>query len=64
VGGFSDPIRTEAGLHVLAVCGKRAGGANAVSREQIERRLYFQQLSLIARRYMRDLRNAATIETR
>lgn len=64
VGQLSDPIRTEAGLHVIAVCGKRASGADTASREQIERRLFFQQLSLVARRYMRDLRNAATIETR
>lgn len=64
VGQLSEPIRTEAGLHVIGVCGKRSGGADAASRQQVERRLFFQQLSLIARRYMRDLRNAATIETR
>mgnify|MGYP001040567328 CR=1 FL=1 len=38
--------------------------AETVAREQIERRLFSQQLSMIARRYMRDLRNSATIETR
>jgi len=63
-GQISDPIRTEAGLHIVAVCGKRATGAGMLSAEQVERRLFFQQLGLIARRYMRDLRNAATIETR
>ena len=63
-GQISGPIRTNAGLHILAVCGKRAGGAESLTAEQIESRLYGQQLSMIARRYMRDLRTSATIETR
>lgn len=65
-GQFSTPLRTQAGLHVVAVCGRRAGGAAAeqASREQIENRLYGQQLTMISRRYMRDLRSSATIETR
>jgi len=64
VGQVSEPIRTGAGLHLVAVCGRRvAGGAN-MERDAIENRLYGQQLSMIARRYMRDLRNSATIETR
>ncbi|WP_309643445.1 peptidylprolyl isomerase [Phenylobacterium sp.] len=63
-GQLSEPIRTAAGLHILAVCSKRASGAEAMTNEQIESRLYGQQLSMIARRYMRDLRTSATIETR
>lgn len=65
-GQLSTPLRTQAGLHVVAVCGRRVGGAGAeqVSREQIENRLYGQQLTMISRRYMRDLRSSATIETR
>lgn len=63
-GQISEPIRTKVGLHLVAVCGKRASGAGAMSRDQIENRLIGQQLSLISRRYMRDLRNSATIETR
>jgi peptidyl-prolyl cis-trans isomerase SurA len=64
VGQVSDPIRTQAGLHLIAVCGRRAAGGGAVDKEQIEQRLFSQQLSMIARRYMRDLRNSATIETK
>jgi peptidyl-prolyl cis-trans isomerase SurA len=64
VGQLSAPIRTSAGLHVLAVCGKRPSGAAQMDHDQIEGRLFSQQLSMIARRYMRDLRNSATIETR
>jgi peptidyl-prolyl cis-trans isomerase SurA len=63
-GQLSEPIRTSAGLHVLAVCGKRSASDAQIDRDQIENRLYGQQLSMIARRYMRDLRNSATIETR
>ncbi len=64
VGQVSQPIRTSAGLHLVAVCGRRGAGEQQLAREQIEGRLMSQQLSMIARRYMRDLRNSATIETR
>jgi peptidyl-prolyl cis-trans isomerase SurA len=64
VGQISDPIRTKVGLHLVAVCGKRASGGQQLDHDQIENRLYGQQLAMIARRYMRDLRNSATIETR
>ena len=63
-GQVSQPLRTKVGLHVLAVCGKRAAGAAQVDHDQIESRLTGEQLSMIARRYMRDLRNTATLEYR
>ncbi len=64
IGEISEPIRTGAGLHLIAVCGKRASGEAAADHDQIEGRLYAQQLSMVNRRYMRDLRTSATIETR
>jgi len=64
IGQISQPIRTAAGLHLVAVCGKRHSGTESESPAQIENRLRGQQLALISRRYLRDLRNAATIETR
>jgi peptidyl-prolyl cis-trans isomerase SurA len=64
VGQVSQPIRTNVGMHLVAVCGKRASGSQAVDHDTIENRLYGQQLSMISRRYMRDLRTSATIETR
>jgi peptidyl-prolyl cis-trans isomerase SurA len=64
VGQISDPIRTTAGMHLIAVCGRRSAGGGEMDKEQVEQRLFAQQLSMIARRYMRDLRNSATIETR
>jgi peptidyl-prolyl cis-trans isomerase SurA len=63
-GQVSAPIRTSAGLHLVAVCGRRASGSEEITHDQIENRLYGQQLSMISKRYMRDLRNSATIETR
>jgi peptidyl-prolyl cis-trans isomerase SurA len=63
-GQLSQPIRTKVGLHILAVCGKRSAGAAQLDHDQLEARLRGQQLSMISRRYMRDLRNSATIETR
>ena len=64
VNQISDPIRTEAGMHLIAVCGKHRGGAAMPSRADIEGRLEDQQLSLIEKRSLRDLKNSATIETR
>ncbi len=64
IGQVSGPIRTKVGLHILAVCGKRSAGDAQLDHEQIENRLTGQQLGMISRRYMRDLRNSATIETR
>lgn len=64
VNQISDPIRTEAGLHLIAVCGKRRSGAAIPTRADIEGRLEDEQLSLIEKRQLRDLKNSATIETR
>jgi peptidyl-prolyl cis-trans isomerase SurA len=64
VGQVSQPIRTNVGLHLVAVCGKRSSNGPQLDHDQIENRLRGQQLSMIARRYMRDLRTSATIETR
>jgi len=64
VGQVSDPIRTEAGLHLIAVCDRRRSGSTVPTRTEVEGRLMDQQLSLISRRYLRDLRTSATIETR
>jgi peptidyl-prolyl cis-trans isomerase SurA len=40
------------------------GGAQQLTREQIENRLFGQELAMIAKRQLRDLRNSATIEVR
>ena len=63
-GQVSGPVRTEAGVHLIAVCDKHKGGANQLTVDQIEDRLYGQELAMIAKRQLRDLRNSATIESR
>lgn len=64
IGSISQPIRTELGLHLFAVCGRRQAGADIPSRDEIRQQMMQQQLTMLARRYIRDLRNAAAIETR
>jgi peptidyl-prolyl cis-trans isomerase SurA len=64
IGEVSAPIRTDAGLHLIAVCERHASGARAITRASIEDRLRGEQYDMFARRFLRDLRNSATIETR
>jgi peptidyl-prolyl cis-trans isomerase SurA len=61
---LSGPIRTPVGLHLIQVCGRRAAGTAAPNAQEVENRLYTQQLAMLSKRYLRDLRNSATIETR
>jgi peptidyl-prolyl cis-trans isomerase SurA len=64
VGQVSAPVRTNAGLHLVALCGKRTGGPDAPKREDIENRLAEQELVMISRRELRNLRNSASIENK
>lgn len=62
VGSVSSPVRTPLGLHLIGVCGRRAGGAEAPNEVAVENQLFRQNLATLARRYMRDLRADALIE--
>ena len=62
VGSVSTPVRTPLGLHLLGVCGRRLGGPEAPTFQQVENRLQNQNLANLARRYIRDLRADALIE--
>ena len=64
VGEVSLPVRTDVGLHLIAVCGRHAVGVEGVTRADVTDRLRGEQLSMFARRYLRDLRSSAEIETR
>ncbi len=64
VGEVSTPIRTDVGLHLIAVCARHAANVDGVTRTDITDRLRGEQLSMFARRYLRDLRSSAEIETR
>ena len=63
-GQVSAPVRTSAGLHLVALCSRRAAGANQPSRDDIKERLMEQELAMISRRQLRDLRNSASIENK
>ena len=65
-GSSSEPIRTETGLNVLVVCAREDLTQNSQlpTRDQIQNRLYGQQLDMQARRYLRDLRRDSAIEMR
>ncbi len=62
VNTVSSPVRTPLGLHLLAVCGRRVGGSDVPSYREVESRLQNQNLAMLARRYIRDLRADALIE--
>lgn len=62
IGSISTPVRTPLGLHIVGVCGRRAGGAEAPDAQQVELNLFRQNLANLGRRYMRDLRQEALIE--
>ena len=64
VGTVSNPVRTPLGLHLVAVCGRRVGGAEIPSYREVEGRLQNQNLAMLARRYIRDLRADALIEVK
>lgn len=64
-GETTEPIRAPAGVVLITLCGRElATGGPLPSRDEIENRIVEEQLSLHARRYLRDLRRDATIETR
>lgn len=62
IGSVSDVVRTPLGVHLVAVCGRRAGGADVPTAREVEGRLQNQNLAMLARRYLRDLRADALIE--
>ncbi len=64
VGQVSQPVRTDGAMHLIVVCERHASGARAVTRADIEDKLRGEQFDMFARRFLRDLRNSATIETR
>lgn len=63
-GQVSAPIRTNTGLHVVAVCDRHLVGAEIPTRDQVENKLFASQIGMFERRWMRDLRSSATIEMR
>jgi len=65
-GQSAMPVPSNRGVHVFIVCSRKDQTVEIVtpSREDVENRLYGQQLSMYAKRYIRDLRADAIIEYR
>ncbi|MEE2524777.1 peptidylprolyl isomerase [Hyphobacterium sp. HN65] len=63
-GENTGAIETPAGRQVYFVCDRSIGGPGVPTREDIERQLRNQQLSMLSRRWLRDLRRDSTIEIR
>src|SRR5690606_15036577 len=56
VGKATAPIRSEYGVEMLVICGHKAAQGEMPTRQQIDNTLYEQQLSMMGRRHLRDLR--------
>jgi peptidyl-prolyl cis-trans isomerase SurA len=67
-GEPTQPFTSAAGVEIIARCDKPAPKAATAfvmpTRKQIEDRLFQQEISALARRYIRDLRREANVETR
>ncbi len=65
-GQATAPFHSEAGIEVIIRCDKpvpRTEVFEMPSRDQVEQQLYEAQMTVYARRYLRDLRRTANIET-
>ncbi len=67
-GEPTEPFMSPAGIEVFARCDAPAPKVlqrfPVPTRDEVERRLFQQQISMLARRYIRDLRREANVETR
>lgn len=64
VGQVSDPILSQAGVHIFLVRGQRTRTQGAGDRDSVRQQLEQQQLERQASRYLRDLRREAFIDVR
>lgn len=65
-GGVSEPLRTEDGYVILQVAGVREAGQEGsnIDAEAVRRELGMKRIEVMQRRYLRELRSAAYVETR
>ena len=64
VGKASPPIRTKAGVAIYMVCDRKEADSSLPTRQEISDRLRKERLSVLARRFLRDLRAAAIVDVR
>jgi peptidyl-prolyl cis-trans isomerase SurA len=66
-GEATPPFGSSAGIEIIVRCDKAVPKMTAISiptQDQVEQQLYEDQISTLARQYLRDLRRDADIETR
>ena len=66
-GDVAMPFLSEAGVEIIARCDKKVITQTAYvmpTRQQVEEQLFDQQISAMARRYLRDLKRDANIQVR
>jgi peptidyl-prolyl cis-trans isomerase SurA len=66
-GAVTEPMVSSAGVELLVRCDKAVPKETVIvvpTRDQVEQQLYEQQMTVLARRYLRDLRRDADVETR
>ncbi|HVH77509.1 MAG TPA: peptidylprolyl isomerase [Stellaceae bacterium] len=64
IGQPSEPIVQRNGVGVIMVCQRSAPGSRLPNRPEVYNLMMRQRLDIIARRYMRDLREAAFVDVR
>jgi peptidyl-prolyl cis-trans isomerase SurA len=64
IGAPSEPIQTEAGIHLLMVCDRPDSASPVNDRQQVQLNLTMEKLDLLTRRYLRDLRRTAFVDIR
>ena len=64
VGGITEPQRIEGGFQMIAVCAKNAIAGESQATTEIREEISNERGTLLARRYLRDLRSDAAIEYR
>ncbi len=64
IGIPSQPIQTEAGMHLLMVCERPDSASPVNDRQQVQLNLTMEKLDLFTRRYLRDLRRTAFVDIR
>jgi peptidyl-prolyl cis-trans isomerase SurA len=66
-GQSTEPFMSAAGAEIIARCDKAIvvqQSFHMPSRDDVERRLFQEQISMLARRYIRDLKREGNVETR
>lgn len=63
-GEATTVYETPDGLAALVVCARQTGGGGLPSRQEVENRLFEQEMAMLSQRYLRNLRRDSTIITR